>query len=64
MKYLTAAILRSIENMKKRWPDYSMEDIICDMSAAHRVPWKPLLEEYEEWQKSQKESSQESPSGC
>jgi hypothetical protein len=49
MKYLSPAIIRSIDQLKLRRPDYDVEELICDMAAAHRVPWKPLLEEYETW---------------
>ena len=49
MKYLTPAVLRSIERLKERRPDYEAEEIICDIAAAHRMPWELLLKEYDEW---------------
>jgi hypothetical protein len=63
LKYLTPAILRSIENMKLRRPDYSIEDIICDMAAAHRTPWQPLLKEYDEWLSQQSSTDTTTTSG-
>lgn len=49
MKYLTSSVLRAIDKIKERRPDYEAEEIVCDIAAAYRIPWESLLKEYEEW---------------
>ena len=46
-------MIKAINRKLLSRPDFTVEDAVSEMAAMFRVPWKKLMEEYEQWQTKQ-----------